>query len=228
VRTAVRRRARRLAGAALAAWVILLAAPFVGAAATRLERAIEETVARFGAGTSVIVRRWQRLLADARSAPDAEKLKLANDFFNRQIRYESDQEVWQREDYWATPFETMGRGRGDCEDFAIAKYYTLRQLGVAESRLRLVYVRALAEEAGGPSIRAHMVLAYYPTAEAEPLILDNLEAMIRPASERPDLRPVFSFNSGGLWSGVPGKPAAGPAPSRWSELRRRSGEEGFE
>jgi hypothetical protein len=44
-----------------------------------------------------------------------------------------------------------------------------------------------------------MVLAYYPTPDAEPLILDNLIGDIKPASQRTDLEPVYSFNDEDLW-----------------------------
>ena len=81
----------------------------------------------------------------------------------------------------------------DCEDFSIAKYLTLRSLGVPDDQLRIVYVKALELN------QAHMVVAWYPTPDADPLILDNLVNQIRPASERDDLEPVYSFNGEGLW-----------------------------
>ncbi len=82
---------------------------------------------------------------------------------------------------------------GDCEDFSLAKYFTLRALGVADKKLNLTYVKALNLN------QAHMVLTYYPSPGAEPLILDNLIQEIRPASRRQDLLPVYSFNGSGLW-----------------------------
>jgi hypothetical protein len=89
-------------------------------------------------------------------------------------------------------------------------------------------VRLQIGGAGGPS-QAHMVLAYYAQANAEPLILDNLVTEIRPASRRPDLTPVFSFNSEGLWQGN-GGPRMGDAVerlSRWREVMRKARAEGF-
>ena len=106
--------------------------------------------------------------------------------------YEANDKVFRIGDSWI--------GMGDCEDFAIAKYFSLLAVGVPASQLRLVYVRLQLGAPGGPS-QAHMVLAYYASAQAEPLILDNLITDIRPASRRPDLTPVFSFNSDGLWQG---------------------------
>jgi len=115
-----------------------------------------------------------------------------NDFFN-QVRFISDEKHWKSTDYWATPVEFLSTNGGDCEDFSIAKYITLRELGVPDERLRITYVKALQLN------QAHMVLAYYETPDSEPLILDNLMASIRPASKRPDLLPVYSFNGNDLW-----------------------------
>jgi predicted transglutaminase-like cysteine proteinase len=115
-----------------------------------------------------------------------------NHFFN-QMRFISDQQHWHRADYWATPVEFLSTSGGDCEDFSIAKYFTLRELGVSDKRLRITYVKALRLN------QAHMVLAYYARPESEPLILDNLIPQIRPASERTDLLPIYSFNGNNLW-----------------------------
>jgi predicted transglutaminase-like cysteine proteinase len=125
----------------------------------------------------------------------------------------------------------MGQGRGDCEDFAIAKYFSLRDAGVPTGKLRLVYVKARINGPGGPSLQAHMVLAYYPAPNAEPLVLDNLVPEIKPASQRGDLQPMFSFNSEAIWTGVAenSKKGAGTGQlSRWEDLLRRARSEGFE
>ena len=103
-------------------------------------------------------------------------------------------------------------------------------MGVPHARLRMVYVRASI--AGAPNgFVAHMVLAYYPTPEAEPLVLDNLQPGIRPAGERPDLAPVFSFNAAGLWQGVGSIRASGDPLTRlskWREVLTRSRQDGFQ
>lgn len=141
---------------------------------------------------------WQRIVRDSLQARDAGKLEVpaqlarSNDFFN-QVPYRTDRQHWGAEDYWATPVELLGSLGGDCEDYAVAKYLTLKELGVPIERLRITYVRALRLN------EAHMVLAYYPTPDADPLILDNLNPVIRPASQRPDLEPVYSFNDDDLW-----------------------------
>ena len=148
------------------------------------------------------------------------------------ITFGEDAVVWGQEDYWATPLESLGKGSGDCEDFVIAKYFTLKEMGVESGKLRLIYVRAKTGSTDSTALQAHMVLAYYARPEAEPLVLDNLIADIRPASRRPDLVPVFSFNSEGVFAGVSGKdatPAAGTGRlSRWEDLLKRARAEGFE
>ncbi|MBI4742707.1 MAG: transglutaminase-like cysteine peptidase [Betaproteobacteria bacterium] len=187
----------------------------------------QKMVSRFGAARVVLLNNWFQLVAAAQPLGDEEKIKRINDFFNQFIQFESDISVWGQSDYWATPIEFIGIGRGDCEDYSIAKYYSLRLAGVPVNKMRLIYVKANR----GNGAEAHMVLAYYSSPTAEPVILDNLEAAIRPASQRPDLTPVFSFNSRGIYSGVGGteKMSAGGTGrlSRWEDLMRRARAEGF-
>lgn len=188
----------------------------------------EEIIAnRFGSGSLTIFREWKKLMAESRTAGEPEKLRRINAFFNRQIHFDDDTVVWGQADYWATPLETLGKGQGDCEDFSIAKYYSLLELGVPMAKLRLVYVRATLEGPAGPVLQAHMVLAYYPSPNADPLVLDNLKSDIRPASSRRDLSPVFSFNSEGIWHGT-GNQAGRSSLSRWQDLLQRARAEGFQ
>ncbi len=138
------------------------------------------------------VETWDSLMRLDPSIPEKEKLQRVNDFFN-QIRFVSDQIHWKKKDYWATPIEFISTNGGDCEDFTIAKYFTLRELGVSDKKLRLTYVKAIRLN------QAHMVLSYFETPSSEPLLLDNLDKEIRLASKRRDLVPVYSFNGNGLW-----------------------------
>ena len=124
---------------------------------------------------------------------EREKLELVNDFMNR-TPFLSDLQHWGKEDYWATPVEFLSTNGGDCEDFSIAKYFALRSLGVPDEKLRITYVKEIVVYK-----EAHMVLAYFPAPDAEPLVLDNINKTIRPASTRTDLVPVYSFNGSGLW-----------------------------
>ena len=186
---------------------------------------------RFGMARTSALKEWQQAQGASTKAKESDKLKRINDFFNRAILFEDDQSIWNQSDYWATPLETMGQGRGDCEDFAIAKYFSLRDAGVPTGKLRLVYVKARINGPGGPSLQAHMVLAYYPAPNAEPLVLDNLVPEMKPASQRGDLQPMFSFNSEAIWTGVAenSKKGAGTGQlSRWEDLLRRARSEGFE
>ena len=111
------------------------------------------------------------------------KLKVVNDFVAETPFY-CDPVMWCLEDYWAKPLEFLAGDGGDCEDFAIAKYYALRALGVPDEKLRIVY----ANYRQGAFSGAHMVLAYYPTLDGDPLILDNINPDVLPGS-----RPFNSF-----------------------------------
>lgn len=163
---------------------------------------------------------------------DGDRIERVNLFVNRRVSFVSDTVAWGQADYWSTPLETLSRGLGDCEDYAIAKYFILTAAGMPASRLRLVYVRALLPaSASAPAVsQAHMVLAYYADNEAEPQILDNLVSDIRPASKRSDLTPVFSFNGEGLWTGAGSQPAGDPRArlSRWRDVLLKARAEGFE
>lgn len=163
-------------------------------------------------------RAWAQLIEKLKNAPVDEQLVEVNDFFN-QFNYQSDLESRNTEDYWKSPDEFIIDGGGDCEDYAIIKYFTLVTLGVPTERLRITYVTNLTLN------QAHMVLSYYPAPEAEPLILDSLEAKILKASKRPDLKPVYSFNGSGLWlakqrghNSLIGRPGS---IDKWDELVKR-------
>lgn len=193
-----------------------------------IERMRQVALQRYGAAAADAVELWRNSVGGWRDLAEEEQLRRVNEFFNRRTRFADDTVVWAQADYWATPLETLGRGAGDCEDFVFAKYFTLRELGVAEGRLRMTYVRA---RIGGPAssiTQAHMVLSYYPTPEAVPLVLDNLITEIRPASARPDLAPVFSFNMQGVFVGGAAQ-ASTPVDrvSRWRELILRMRSEGY-
>ncbi|MGY2262244.1 cysteine protease LapG [Pseudomonas sp. SDO55104_S430] len=167
---------------------------------------------------------WQQLLATQKSIGELEQLNLVNRFFNQRMRYVEDIDLWHQVDYWETPVEALWKGAGDCEDYAIAKYFSLRHLGVASDKLRITYVKALRLN------RAHMVLTYYAQPDAMPLVLDSLTDSIQPASQRTDLLPVYSFNAEGLWlPGTKGNQKVSDTKrlSRWQDLLKRMQAEGF-
>ena len=87
---------------------------------------------RYGESARKTVFELQILLTELKSAPERDKLRRINDFFNAKINFEDDNSVWGETDYWATPLESIGKKRGDCEDFSIAKYIFLRALDIPE------------------------------------------------------------------------------------------------
>ncbi|WP_419813029.1 transglutaminase-like cysteine peptidase [Bacterioplanoides sp.] len=147
----------------------------------------------YGKEAASRIKDWQQMMRQAADKEEGEQLRIVNDFFNQNIRFVNDDQHWGEVDYWATPYEALGSNGADCEDYVIAKYYSLRQLGVDTQKLRITYVKALRYN------QAHMVLSYFPTADAVPYVLDNLVSSIHPASQRRDLSPVYSFNGEGMW-----------------------------
>ncbi len=154
----------------------------------------------YGRGAERSLVRWQKFVLKHEDKSEERKLELVNRYFNV-IPYASDSKQWGVKDYWSTPVELLVHDRGDCEDYAIAKYFTLRKLGVPAEKLRVLYVHVTdgsSQSRIGNGLNAnlsHMVLGYYETPTSTPLILDNLTRHIQPASERTDLKPIFSLDS---------------------------------
>jgi len=170
------------------------------------------------------INEWAVLATNPPKETVQEKLKRVNTFFNQRIFFRADQAVWGSADYWATPIESLRKGAGDCEDYALAKYFTLREIGVPANQLRITYVKALKLN------QAHMVVTWYSTPDAVPLVLDNLKAVILPATQRTDLLPVYAFNGEGLWlPQAAGNKRVGDSKrlSRWQDLLTRMRAEGF-
>jgi predicted transglutaminase-like cysteine proteinase len=151
---------------------------------------------KYGSSGKNRVEAWDSMLESSKNESLLNKLKNVNDFFN-QITYKTDAAHWKQKDYWATPIEFMGTGAGDCEDYAIAKYFSLIKLGIPDDKLRITYV--IYKKANSRFEQAHMVLTYYHKTGAEPVILDNINRKLELASKRDDLKPVYSFNASGLW-----------------------------
>lgn len=180
------------------------------------EKLMEAYSRRFGPEAKGRLQEWKRYAVQHRGKLSAERELLAdvNRTLNR-IRFVDDAVHWGQEDYWATPAESIGSNGGDCEDFAIAKYFLLKELGIPISRLRMTYVKATRLN------QAHMVLAYYPHPDAEPLVLDNLEDAVRPASQRADLIPVYSFNDEEVWIESRGRGGSPRQIRNWNALLER-------
>ncbi len=181
--------------AALAVSVVISpAAQPLGFTTSVSARLIAQLVTRFGSTAREHIARWQAFPRSLRTRPSDANVSLVslNRFFNR-LPFVDDRTHWGVEDYWATPAEMVSSNGGDCEDFVISKYFMAKELGIPATRLRMTYVTS------SRLAQPHMVLAYYPSADADPLILDNLEDTVRPASQRTDLTPVYSFNDEELW-----------------------------
>jgi predicted transglutaminase-like cysteine proteinase len=174
---------------------LLTVATFAAEMVVITDAQIARLAQQFGPIAKTRLAAWRDILTAPKykKLPESAKLDLVNDFMN-QTPFISDREHWGKEDYWATPIEFLSTNGGDCEDFSIAKYFTLRALGVPDDKLRITYVKELVIYN-----EAHMVLAYFPTPDSEPLVLDNIRKTIQSASSRSDLLPVYSFNGSGLW-----------------------------
>lgn len=207
-----------------AAWVVHF--PLAGNGIVPVtEKVISGAEQKYGPKARLRLQAWNRLVMENRHKTESEKLRAVNHFFN-QIRYVSDYSHWGQRDYWATPVEMLASNGADCEDFAIAKYFTLVALRVKRNKLKIMYVKATSYN---PINRSHMVLTYYARPGAVPLVLDNLIPEIKPATERRDLTPVYAFNGQGLWLAKTrslGRVSSGPKNIRpWRELRARMGRE---
>ncbi|HEK1688513.1 TPA: transglutaminase-like cysteine peptidase [Pseudomonas putida] len=189
----------------------------------QISRRAQQLYGPLGAGQGRIDA-WQNLMATQNQGSELDKLQVVNLFFNKQLRYVEDIDLWHEVDYWATPVQSLIKGAGDCEDYAIAKYFSLRRMGVPAEKLRITYVKALRLN------RAHMVLTYYSSPQAQPLVLDSLMDAIKPASQRNDLLPVYAFNGEGLWlTGAGGNKKVGDTKrlSRWQDVLKKMQAEGF-
>ena len=127
---------------------------------------------------------WQRFLDGLRDRPVLERITAVNDFINR-VRYREDGDNWGIGDYWAAPGEFFASG-GDCEDYAIAKYYSLRALGFPIERLKIVVLYDHRREL------PHAVLSV--TWNGDELILDNFGQSLSRWAEAPHYKPIYAVN----------------------------------
>ena len=136
---------------------------------------------------------WEALLQGLKGAPDEEQVRKVNRFVN-QWRYRTDQANYGRSDHWSSPLNFM-RYSGDCEDYAITKYVSLRRLGFEADQLRLVVVQDTLRDI------AHAVLAVYLPEKV--VILDNLTNAVLPHGRVSQYRPYYSVNETTRWAHVP-------------------------
>ena len=190
--------------------------PDLGYTTAVSERLVAAYAARFGPPAREHLERWKAHARERKAQPvrELELLTLVNSYLNR-LGFVDDVKHWGEPDYWATPAEAVASNGADCEDYSIAKYFLLKELGVPVARLRLTYVKALKLD------QPHMILAYYAHPAAEPLVLDNLEQTVRPASQRTDLVPVYSFNDDDVWIETRGRAGSPKQLRNWSSLLER-------
>ncbi|PMH43108.1 sulfate adenylyltransferase [Vibrio sp. 10N.286.49.B3] len=198
--------------------IFLFSAPSI-ALNSQEKKWIDAVSLAYGERAGLRVRTWRNEMGLIFDLPETEQLNRVNQFFN-QLNFVDDIRLWGKKDYWATPLEFLGSNAGDCEDFTIAKYFSLLELGISDTKLRLIYVKALEYN------QFHMVLAYYARPNAQPLILDNIDKEIKRADLRNDLLPIYSFNGTNLWlmksQHSMGKLAGKSSRlSLWNDLRSR-------
>lgn len=182
------------------------------------QKTVQQLTLKYGKKTEKKLTSWNRLLENGQKAKTLKKLKLANDFFNH-VRYATDIKHWKRRDYWATPFEFVGTGAGDCEDYAIIKYFTLIKMGIPKNKLRLAYVKLLRKKTKYEE--DHMVLLYIHKPNKTPIVLDNVNKKLKMATQRKDLKLIYTFNASGLWNAkTRGKQAkvSGKKLKKWEKL----------
>lgn len=209
---------------------VTIITPFFAYATLDFSKLQATFIKKYGSSSLSLFNSWQNMISTSMSLKVDDQTKRVNESLNRVINWQEDQKTWGMSDYWATPLETIAKKAGDCEDFAIIKYFSLLDLGVPVNQLRLVYVKAKNGNGTSSTELAHMVLAYYPSLDQEPFILDNMLSDIKPASRRPDLTPVFSFNSEGIYNGAMsngGQSDSVERLSKWQDLLQRSKNEGF-
>ncbi len=136
-----------------------------------------------------VMSHWKDELSSLRGLPLEDMAVKVNSIMN-QVRYARDNRLYGKSDYWATPVEFMENG-GDCEDYAIAKYVSLRALGVPENRLRIAVVHDRQQNT------PHAVLIVY--TENKALVLDNQNRSVKDSSEIHHYKPIFSLNRSGWW-----------------------------
>ncbi|MCT7594883.1 transglutaminase-like cysteine peptidase [Aliarcobacter butzleri] len=131
--------------------------------------------------------KYEEVRNKARNLDINKKLAQINLFINGSLA-EFDNASMGIDDYWMTPKEFFIKGHGDCEDYVIAKYFTLLELGVKKENL----YPAIVKVEGSASL--HLVLLYVEDKNKSPLVLDNLSFKILPFSKRTDLTPIAAFN----------------------------------
>jgi predicted transglutaminase-like cysteine proteinase len=150
-------------------------------------------------------RKFLNVIADGRAHDGRARIGVINRAINLAIRPMSDLAQWGVLDRWSAPLATLTSGRGDCEDYAIAKYVALREAGVDENDVRLVIVRDLANG------EDHAVVA--ARADEKWIMLDNRRLTLVEDSAMPHVLPLFAFDQDGVKRFAPAIAEAHRAPA---------------
>lgn len=140
-------------------------------------------------GTAMIA--WRDMINSLKGQDDSVKLNLVNRFFNR-WQYTSDEQAYGEREHWASPIEFM-KNSGDCEDYAIAKYVTLKFVGFNDNNMRIMAV--IDNNRGGIG---HSVLSV-STADGKK-ILDNTTDMVYGDNQQNGYTPRFAVNMTGIYT----------------------------
>lgn len=135
------------------------------------------------------IMQWRTEIRRLQNTSRLQQVEAVNDYIN-QVRYIEDKNAFGRSDYWATPIEFLSRG-GDCEDFAIAKYASLRALGFSSEQLRIAVVEDQVKKIH------HAILIVY--LEDGAYVLDNQDKALKPMRTVSRYKPIFSINSTHWW-----------------------------
>lgn len=138
-----------------------------------------------------VIKDWKKMLEKQRGRPVSRQLESVNSFGNS-FPYIVDQINWGRDDFWATPYEFF-TVNGDCEDYAIAKYYSMRALGVSADNLRIIILQDF--NLGGV---IHAVLGVYDSGTL--YILDNQSKQVMDAQRIYHYKPIYGINEQGWWA----------------------------
>ena len=133
------------------------------------------------------LKKYENMKTEIKDYELIRKLSHVNSFMNK-IFPAHDISTKASIDYWATPKEFLIQGHGDCEDYAITKYFTLLEIGIPKEKLYFAVVDVKGERS------SHMVLFYLENKKSTPLVLDNLSSKVIPLTQREKLIPRFAFN----------------------------------
>ncbi|MEZ0259754.1 MAG: transglutaminase-like cysteine peptidase [Alphaproteobacteria bacterium] len=140
--------------------------------------------------SSPVVKDWKAHLGTLKGKSVRDQINGVNSYMNS-IRYVEDSQGYKKSDYWATPIEFLGKGSGDCEDYAIAKYASLRALGFSSDQMRIAIVQDKIKNV------PHAILIVY--TQDGVFVLDNQNKQVADASQVNRYKPIFSINSNNWW-----------------------------